>query len=188
MRRAGEITAADLYARHLDDVYRYVWQRVPSVADAEDITAEVFAAAAAGIARFRGECPPYLWLLSIARRQIALAHRRRAVRKETLASDLAVTAAEAASFWESLAAVEGPERALIEAEARRVFRALVAELKPDQREALMLHTMERLSATEIAIVMGRSPGAVYQLLHRARTTLYRRGRAYFSDDDEGARR
>ncbi len=169
-------------------MYRYIWQRVPSVEEAEDITAEVFAAAAAGLSHFRGQCPPYLWLLSVARRQIALAHRRRAVRRETLASELADAAPAAAALWEALTAVEGPETAILRAEARRVFDALIAALNPDQREALMLHYMERLSVAEIAIVMERSSGSVYQLLHRARTTLYRRGRAYFLGDDEGQKR
>jgi DNA-directed RNA polymerase specialized sigma24 family protein len=62
MNHAEGITAAGLYERYLEDVYRYVWQRVPSVEEAEDITAEVFAAAAAGLSRFRGQCPTYLWL------------------------------------------------------------------------------------------------------------------------------
>ena len=69
MDHAEGITAAGLYERYVEDVYRYVWQRVPSVEEAEDVTAEVFAAAAAGLSRFRGQCPPYLWLLSIACRQ-----------------------------------------------------------------------------------------------------------------------
>jgi RNA polymerase sigma-70 factor, ECF subfamily len=188
MSHAEGITAAELHEQYLEAVYRYVWQRVPSVAEAEDITAEVFVAAAAGLPRFRGQCPPYLWLLSIARKQIALARRRRAVRRETLASELADAAPDAASLWEALTAVEGPEAALLREEARRFFNALVAGLNPDQREALMLHTMERLSVAEISVVMGRSAGSVYQLLHRARTTIYRRGRAYFLDDDEGQKR
>jgi RNA polymerase sigma-70 factor (ECF subfamily) len=184
MSRAEGITAAELHERYLESVYRYVWHRVSSVEEAEDVTAEVFAAATAGLSRFRGDCPPYLWLLSIARRQIALARRRRAGRRETLASELAPAAPSAASLWEMLTAVEGPESTVLRAEARRVFDALVAGLNPDQREALMLHYMERLSVAEISVVMARSPGSVYQLLHRARTTLYRRGRAYFLGDDE----
>jgi RNA polymerase sigma-70 factor (ECF subfamily) len=183
MNRAEPITAAELHERYLESVYRYVWQRVSSAEEAEDITAEVFAGAAAGLSRFRGDCPPYLWLLSIARRQIALARRRRVARPETLASDLAAAGPNAASLWERLSAVEGPESELLRAEARNVFAALVAGLSPDQREALMLHYMERLSVAEIAVVMGRSAGSVYQLLHRARTTLYRRGRAYFLGEE-----
>src|SRR5439155_504737 len=104
---AGKITAAELYERYLQDVYRYVWQRVSSVDEAEDIVAEVFAAAAAGLSRFRAQCPPYLWLLSIARRQIALARRRRATRRETLASELAADSVDAESLWEQARSIAG---------------------------------------------------------------------------------
>lgn len=188
MPRAEEITAAELHERYLEDVYRYVWQRVRAADAADDITAEVFAAATAGLARFRGQCPPYLWLLAIARRQIALARRRRLSRRETLASELGDVVTDATALWEALEAVEGPEKAVLRAEARRVLDGLVAELSPDQREALMLLYMEKLSVAEIAVVMRRSPGAVSNLLNRARAALYRRGRAYFLGEDEGERR
>jgi DNA-directed RNA polymerase specialized sigma24 family protein len=52
----------------------------------------------------------------------------------------------------------------------------------------MLQYVEQLSVAEIAVVMGRSPASVKSLLQRARETLYRRGRAYFLDDDEESRR
>src|SRR5262249_57167997 len=108
MDRADRATAAELHERSLPDVYRYVFQRVPRVEEAEDITAEVFAAAAAGLPRFRGQCPPRLWLLGIARRQIAAALRRRTARRETLASELAETTPDGETLWEALTAVEGP--------------------------------------------------------------------------------
>src|SRR5690348_17084283 len=89
MDRADWATAEVLYERYLEDVLRYVLRRVPAIEEAEDITSEVFAAAAAGLTRFRGDCPVYLWLLSIARRKIIDAQRRRTVRRETLVSELA---------------------------------------------------------------------------------------------------
>ena len=51
-------TAAVLHERYLEDVFRYVLRRVPSVPEAEDITAEVFAAAAAASPAFPGQCSP----------------------------------------------------------------------------------------------------------------------------------
>jgi RNA polymerase sigma factor (sigma-70 family) len=189
--RADEASSAALHERYLEDVFHYVLRRVLRVDEAEDITAEVFAAAAAGLPRFRAECPPYLWLLSIARRQIARARRRRAARRESLASELADEAPEAASLWEQArsaaggAVVEGPEAALIRAEARQMLAGLVSRLNPDQREALMLQYVEQLSVADIALVMGRSPGSVKGLLERAKASLYRHGRAYFSGEDEG---
>jgi RNA polymerase sigma-70 factor (ECF subfamily) len=188
MSREEGITAAELHERYLDDVYRYVVQRVRTIEEAEDVTAEVFAAAAAGLPRFRGQCPPHLWLLSIARRRIARAARRRAVRRETLASELAEAAAEAASIWEALAEVEGPETALMRAEASRVLEELVARLSPDQREALALQYRERLTIAEIAMVMERSPASVKSLLQRAREVLRRRGRSYFVGDEPESER
>ena len=107
--------------------------------------------------------PPYLWLLSIARRQIARAWRRRAARRKYLASELAGAAPEAAALWEQArsaaggAVFEGPEAALMRAEARQMLTGLVARLNPDQREALMLQYVEQLSVADIALVMGRSP-------------------------------
>jgi RNA polymerase sigma-70 factor (ECF subfamily) len=187
MDRADRITAAGLHERYLADIYRYVLRQVPSIDEAEDITAEVFAAAAAGLSRFRDQCPPYLWLLSIARRKVIDA-RRRATRRETLASELGDEAADAEALWEALAAEEGPETALVRAEARHVVRDLLARLNHDQREAVLLQYVERLSVAEIAAVMGRSPASVAGLLQRARAALYRHGRAYFLGDDEGQKR
>ena len=66
MNRAEETTAAGLHERYLDDVFRYVLRRVLRVEEAEDITAEVFAAALAALPRFRGDSGHYAWLLGIA--------------------------------------------------------------------------------------------------------------------------
>jgi RNA polymerase sigma-70 factor (ECF subfamily) len=184
MDRADAITAAELYERYLGDVCSYVMRHVRGIEEAEDITAEVFAAAAAGLRRFKGQCPPYVWLLSIARRKIIDARRRRASRRETLAAELCDEGLDAGALWEAVATCEGPEPALMRAEAQRVVRALLAQLNADQREAVLLQYVERLSVAEIAVVMGRSPASVTGLLQRARAALYRRGRAYFLGGDE----
>jgi RNA polymerase sigma-70 factor (ECF subfamily) len=181
--RAESVTAALLHERYMAAVFRYVLRRVPRIEEAEDITAEVFAAAFEGLPGFRGGCSPYLWLLGIARRKIADSLRRRAARRETLASELD-GASEIDPLQAALAATASPEAALVWAEAQRVVRELVAQLSPDQREAVLLQYMERLSVPEIAVVMGRSPTSVKGLLQRARATLHRQGRAYFLDDEE----
>jgi RNA polymerase sigma-70 factor, ECF subfamily len=188
MNPAERATADEWFERYLDGVFRYVLQRVHGIEEARDITAEVFVAAAEGLPRFRGECPPFLWLLSIARKQIALARRRRESRRETLASELPAEGPGAEAAWEALAEVQGPETALIQSEARRVVRDLLAQLSPDQREAVLLQYVERLSVAEIATVMGRSPASVTGLLQRARATLRKRGGRYFLGEDEGKER
>jgi RNA polymerase sigma-70 factor (ECF subfamily) len=180
--RSESATAAALHECYLEDVYRYVRRRVPRREEAEDITAEVFAAAFVELPRFRGHCSPYLWLLGIARRQIAISLRRSAARRELLASELSHEAEDTDRLWKTLIA-EGPEAALTRAEARGVVHELLDQLSADQREAVLLRYVERLSAAEIAVVMGRSPASVNSLLQRARASIYRRGRAYFLDDE-----
>src|SRR5437870_973189 len=128
MDHTDGITAAELYELHLEEVFRYVLQRVRSVDEAEDITGEVFVAAFAALPGFRRQCPPQLWLLSIARCKIIDASRRRAVRRETLASDLSGEGPEASALWEAIAADEGPEAAVIRREARRAARELIDQL------------------------------------------------------------
>jgi RNA polymerase sigma-70 factor (ECF subfamily) len=183
--RGAPITAAELHDRYLEDVLRYVLRRVGRQEEAEDITAEVFAAAFVGLPRFRGPGSPYLWLLGIARRKIADAWRRRAAQRETLASELTDSPA-APGCLEALAAEDaGPEAGVVRAEAARVLRGLMAQLSPDQREALLLQHMEQLTIPEIALVMQRSPASVKSLLQRAREALRRRGQGYFLDGDEG---
>ena len=88
MNEADWITAGVLHERYLNDILHYVLRRVPREDEAEDITAEVFAGAFVALPRFRGQCSPYLWLLSIARHKIVDARRRRSARRETLASEL----------------------------------------------------------------------------------------------------
>jgi RNA polymerase sigma-70 factor (ECF subfamily) len=187
MDHADWATAAVLHERYLNDVFRYVSRRVPRREEAEDITAEVFAAAFVALPRFRGHCSPYLWLLGIARRKIVDALRRRCARRETLASELAGAELELDSL-PTVAAAEGPESVLERAEERQVVRDLVDQLNEDQREALLLQYVEGLSIAEIAAVMGRSPAAANSLLQRARATLFRRGQVYFLGDDEERRR
>jgi RNA polymerase sigma-70 factor (ECF subfamily) len=179
------VTLSALHERYVDDVFRYVSRRVPRREEAEDITAEVFAAAFVELPRFRGQCAPYLWLLGIARRKIVDSLRRRAVRRETLASELADAAPGVDPLPERPAAAEGPEEALERAEEQRVVRELVEQLNEDQREALLLQYLEGLSIAEIAAVMGRSPAAANSLLQRARAALFRRGQSYFLGEDEG---
>lgn len=174
-------TATALYEQYLDEVYRYVSRRVTRREEAEDVTAEVFGAAFAALPRFRGECPLNLWLLGIARRKVADTLRRRRTRSELLETELSeaeVTRREAGNPG------EGPEAAAQRAETTRLVRGLMAELKDEQREALLLQYVEELSIAEIAVVMGRSPAAVNSLLQRGRAALLRRGKSVLLGETE----
>jgi RNA polymerase sigma factor (sigma-70 family) len=79
---------------------------------------------------------------------------------------------------------EGPEGRLAQAERNALLRGLIAQLKEEQQEALLLHYADGLSHVEIAVVMERSVAAVNSLLQRARAAIYREGRDYFGAEKE----
>jgi RNA polymerase sigma-70 factor (ECF subfamily) len=180
--RLSLLTATQLHERYLDAVFGYVSRRVPGRAEAEDVTAEVFAAAFIGLTRFHGDAP-LAWLLGIARRKVADSLRRSGNRKETLASELTGGAAIVDRLIPQETGLKSsPEQIAQQQEAHRHIRALVDSLRPDQREALLLQYVEELSIAEIGVVMGRSPQAVNSLLQRARANIFRAGHGYFLSD------
>jgi RNA polymerase sigma-70 factor (ECF subfamily) len=171
-----------LFERYLDAVYSYVLYRVPNRIEAEDITAETFAAALVAWTRYRGDSRPYAWLLGIARQKIAEAARRHDLvkRHEPLQSDLTPHEREAIALLLTVDIQQLPEDAALKKEAGRVMRHLLERLPEPQREALLLQVEHGLSIREIAQVMGRSEAAANSLLQRARAAIFRLGQVYFN--------
>lgn len=172
------LTASDLQAAYLSTVFRYVVARIGPGAEAEDVTADVFTSAFQSLHRCpqphtsSSDDPIRAWLLGIARRKLTDIYRRRTRRPETT---LAPTfpAPEA----------ESPEAQILAGEAIQTLKTILDSLPELQREALRLKYLEELSLTEIGMVLGKSPNAVGQLLHRARQAVRARGIAYFGEDN-----
>lgn len=160
----------------LDSVFGYVYLRCDRREDAEDLTAEVFAAAVASVDEFRGEARIETWLIAIARRKLIDAARRKARRPEVLESELHLPAEDAYSpaLAGAQSETETPEAALERREELREVRRLVLQLPEAQREALWLRCVHQLSLAETARVLRRSENAVKGLLHRARAAVLAR--------------
>ncbi len=176
-----------LQQRYLTTILNYVTARVGQggSAEAEDITAEVFAAAFASLTRCppvrsaenapttkqngeKAEDPVRAWLFGIARRKVADSYRRRARRPQAaLPPDHPAPAGY------------GPEPRFLAGEAARTLQTILAELPEPQREALLLRYIDELSLPEIGLIVGKSSNAVAQLLYRARRAARTRGAAYF---------
>ena len=145
---------AGLYEANFRRVYAYVARRVRSREEAEDLTAEVFHQALAGLSRFEWQGTPFVaWLLGIASRLLARRWQRAAIQPEVLSDDL------------ELAAVND------QAERQALFAQLLDRLPPDQRRVLEGRFFEQRSIRELAQELGRSEGAVKQLQFRAIETL-----------------
>jgi RNA polymerase sigma-70 factor (ECF subfamily) len=145
---------AELYEANFDRVYAYVARRVPTRDEAEDVTAEVFHQALAGLANFEWQGRPFVaWLLGIASHLIARRWQRAADVSGVEVDDLDV------------AMTSG------HAERQALFSQLLERLPQDQRHVIQRRFLEQRSIREIAREMDRSEGAVKQLQFRALETL-----------------
>jgi len=97
---------------------------------------------------------PRSWLLAVARNVLGT-HIRGARRVRALQARLATVTVEWGTADEQLTGID--------------VAAALAELRPNDREALMLINWEGLTPTEAARVLGESPAAFRVRLHRARS-------------------
>lgn len=158
-RRDASAQVDALYQQHARMVLGYLYRRLPNLADAEDVLADVFLAALRQCAT--GDEPGPGWLLLVARRRVADFYRER---QRTPAEYVPSSGA-------SLADVEDtrpqPDAAAIHAEEQREIATIVARLPEDQREALALRFGAGLRSPQIAEALGKSDEATRALLSRA---------------------
>ena len=153
-RRFGE-----LYERHFDRVYAFVARRAGSRGEAEDLTAEVFRHALAGLERFEWRGAPFgAWLMQIARNALADRWERAARERATPPPDAADDGAQG------------------DVERRALLADLVARLPRDQQRVIVERFVEDKSIREIAEGLRRTEGAVKQLQLRALLSLRTRMR------------
>ena len=149
-----------LYDRHFQQIYRFVYSRVREQTAAEDVTSEVFIKALRAMPRYQDTGRPFAaWLYQIAVN--AIADRYRSLRPAQPLED-----------FHDLS-VAGPaleEQAAQRDEIRRIW-SLVEELPHQQRTALVLKFQEDMKIEDIAVAMGKTPGAVKLLIHRGVSRL-----------------
>ncbi len=154
--RSDRDAFAELYLQQRDRVFRYLRTRCASDDDALEVTAQTFERALRAMPRYttqRGGVTA--WLLRIARNAaVDLERRRRPI--------VALT-----SSPESATSAPSPEEVAMGAEERRALRAAMRQLPAVQRDALALRFGARLTAREIAPVIGKSEDATQKLITRA---------------------
>lgn len=151
---------AELYEQNFERVYAYIAARIQNRDEAQDLTAEVFHQALAGISRFEWRGAPFVtWLLGIAANIMADRWERTSKQPEVQADEL------------QLAGVDD------KVEQRAMLFQLVDGLPEDQRHVIIRRFVDQRSVREIAQELGRSEGAVKQLQFRALQNLRTRIRS-----------
>lgn len=160
-----------LYENNFERVYAFIARRVQNRDAAEDLTADVFHRALAGLPRFEWRGVPFAaWLLRIAAN--AIADRSRRAWREHEPPTFTPEANPGASRGLGVPLEVSVDK--IE-ETARLFR-LVGELPADQRRVIMMRFAEEKKIREIAQALERTEGAVKQLQFRALENLRARMR------------
>jgi len=140
---------ADLYEENFHRIYAYIARRVKDRHHAEDLTADVFREALAGLRSFEWRGVPFAaWLLGIAARKIA-DHWQRLGRESGASAE------------------ETDSKSAEEIERSAMLFQLVDRLPEAQFRVIHLRFVEQKSIREIAAELGKSEGAVKQLQLRA---------------------
>lgn len=140
---------------------RYLHAQAPGMAD--DLAGEVWVAVARGLELFSGDEAGFRgWLFTIARRRLT-DFRRKTGRRRTdpVPHERLDRMAEAGDGGDPASLV------LTRMTAQRAIDLILTDLSPDQADAVLLRVVAGLDVSEVARIMGRSPGAVRVLCHRA---------------------
>ena len=160
--RAGDSRAlSEIFRTYQPRLLRYL--RVQERGMADDLAAEVWLAVARGLDRFEGDETNFRgWLFTIARHRL-IEHRRRQARRRTDPVPSEHLDRPLERGW-------GGDPAWLVIEqlgVQQTVEELVADLSPEQAEAVLLRVLGGFDVTEVARIMDRSPGNVRVLCHRA---------------------
>jgi len=163
--------AADGDARAFEELYRLYHRLVyglclrmtQNVAEAEDITQDVFILLHRKVGSFRGESQFTTWLHRLTVNQVLMRFRKSRSRREEALEDC-----DAQSFTTGFAP-HGPNR--LPLFDRMALDKALEKLPPGYRAAFILHDVEGYEHEEVARLLGCAVGTSKSQLHKARAKL-----------------
>ena len=151
-----------LYQKYVTAIFNYIYYRTGNQYDAEDITARVFHRAFGHISSYKFMGVPFsAWLYRIAHNLVANYHRDSSRKREVSLED----------HLDLHTQGDHPETALVVTQDNEALLSAIRKLTPDRQQLLILKYVEHLSNNEIAVIMGRSEGAIKSLYHRTLLAL-----------------
>ena len=149
---------AALYRGLNSRILRYFASRVPDAA--EDLAAETWVGAARNLRSFEGDEPRFrAWLFTIAHRRL-VQHWRESARRPP---------AEPLSDGDAghTDAGEVEDRAVQMVAAQEAAKTIAESLTGDQAEVVLLRVLGGIEIEEVARILGKRPGTVRGLQHKA---------------------
>jgi RNA polymerase sigma-70 factor (ECF subfamily) len=161
-RIGAQWAVSKLYEDLQPRVLGYLRSREPN--EAEDLASEAWIDVAQGLSRFQGDEADFRrFVFTIARRRL-IDHRRRVSTRRTdpvpaeLLTDLPTSRDVESDVFANMSAEEA-------------VATITSSLPADQAEVVLLRVLGGFSASEVAEIMGKRPGTVRVLQHRALARL-----------------
>lgn len=145
-----------LYDDYNPRLLRYFAARAPR--EAEDLASETWVGAATKLAGFEGDEQAFRsWLFTIAHRRLVDHWRERSA-----------DAWDPGSLPDKADVVGGPEETIVAgASAQAAVQRIASVLGPDQAEVVLLRILGGLEVEQVAEILGKRPGNIRVLQHRA---------------------
>ena len=155
-RRCNEARLASLYEEYYDKIARYVYVRIGTKTEAEDLAGEVFLKALESLKSYKERgIPMQAWLFRIAH-NLVVDHLRKASKRKTVPIDTVQIESDAN-------VVTLAEKNI---ELERVNRAM-EQLTREQKEVLGLRFFGGLTSKETGSILTKSDGAVREMQRAA---------------------
>jgi len=165
----GDVEAfGQLYECYAPQVFRFLYSHLDDRLDAEDLTGEVFVRVWKSLPSYQPQGIPFGGFLFRVARNALIDHYRRARRRPV---DLALEEECLDSPVSDDGSVSDPAHAFSTRQDHKQIQQALEQLRLEYRVVLDLRFLAGLSPEEIARVMGKSPGAIRILQHRALAAL-----------------
>jgi len=154
---------AEVYNQYITPIYRFVYFKVSSRQDAEDLTSEVFMKVWNYITETEDDIENLRALLYRTARNLVIDHYRRNARRDVI-NDV--------EMMENI--VDDKQQSLLSQVDTNIdmqsIEKLMRQMKDEYREVIVLKYLEELSIAEIAKILNKTKGSVRVTLHRALKT------------------
>lgn len=154
---------SQVYDIYVTPIYRFIYFKVSSRQDAEDLTSEVFMKIWQYVTETDDEIENLRALIYRSARNLVIDHYRKNARKDLIQDEELMNNIED----------EKQQRLLKEIDVKIEMQnaeKILRQMKDDYREIIILRFIEELSIGEIAKILNKSKGSVRVALHRALKT------------------
>ncbi len=157
-----ESALAHIYDLHYPAIYRYLYRQLGDVDVARDLAAEVFHRLLAALHAGKGPKNHLVaWLYCTAHNALVDYYRRQRHRQHLTLEE------------QMIGGMDEPAEMVEHRMLREQLRRALQQLSPDQQQVIALKFLEGLSNEQVALIVGKSVGAVKSLQHRALNALQR---------------